>query len=69
MIQYMKSGRFFDMLFQIIQKIILKRNYLIASFTDQMMMVMPGISVQQMSDLIPHASIPEINPVHQLHIQ
>ena len=35
----------------------------------KMMMGMPGISVQQMSDLIPHASIPEINPVHQLHIQ
>ena len=68
MIQDMKSGNFLNMMLQIVQKIICKRNHLITSPAYQMMMVMLCVTLYQMTDLVPHASVIQIDPVYKLHV-
>ena len=64
----MKSGDLFNMMLQFIQKIICKRDHLIAFPAYQMMMIMLRVTPYQVADLVPHTSVIQIDPVYKLHV-
>ena len=68
MIKNMKSNRTFNVTFRFFQKVIIERNDFIASSAYKMMVVMFRSAVQQMSDLVTHTSLIQINLVYELHI-
>ena len=68
MIQNMETGRFLNMMFQIIEKIRVKRDHLAASSANEMVVIVLRFPLKKMSELIAHASVVKTDPVHKLHV-
>ena len=64
MIQNMETGRFLNMMFQIIEKIRVKRDHLAASSANEMVVIVLRFPLKKMSELIAHASVVKTDPVH-----